>query len=261
MSFRMYVDEVGNDDITHTDDDNHRFLSLTGVAMKISHARDYLEPQFNSIKTDIFDHDPDTPVIFHRTDIVQKKKHFYVLGDLEKRNAFDARVIGVMNECEYAVITAFIDKRAMLRQQNWSNKHPYNYLMEILVEKYTQFLERKNDVGDIMPEARQGKKDRQLQEAFCNVRNHGTYYVPSARINKRLPAHNLKFRQKKDNIAGLQLCDLVAHPSHMHIRKIQGHDGITPGTFCKKVLAILNAAKYDRSHLGKIVGYGIKWLP
>jgi hypothetical protein len=29
--YRIYIDEVGNHDLTHADDPNQRFLSLTGV--------------------------------------------------------------------------------------------------------------------------------------------------------------------------------------------------------------------------------------
>ena len=34
---RLYVDEVGNPDLGHSDDPNHRFLSLTGVALDLRH--------------------------------------------------------------------------------------------------------------------------------------------------------------------------------------------------------------------------------
>lgn len=48
--YRLYVDEVGTDDLTHLDDDNNRYLSLTGVAMKITVARDDLGPRLDAIK-------------------------------------------------------------------------------------------------------------------------------------------------------------------------------------------------------------------
>jgi hypothetical protein len=42
--YRLYVDEVGTDAITHLDKDKHRYLSLTGVAMDLEHAARKLEP-------------------------------------------------------------------------------------------------------------------------------------------------------------------------------------------------------------------------
>lgn len=32
--YRIYIDEVGNHDLTHADDPNQRFLSLTGVILE-----------------------------------------------------------------------------------------------------------------------------------------------------------------------------------------------------------------------------------
>ncbi len=32
--YRIYVDEVGTHDLTHVDDPNQRFLSLTGVVLE-----------------------------------------------------------------------------------------------------------------------------------------------------------------------------------------------------------------------------------
>jgi hypothetical protein len=68
--FRLYVDEVGTASLTHLDQDKHRYLSLTGVAIDIRHAADALEPNMNWIKASVLNHDPDSPIIFHRTDIM-----------------------------------------------------------------------------------------------------------------------------------------------------------------------------------------------
>jgi hypothetical protein len=161
---------------------------------------------------------------------------------------------------EFTVITAVIDKLEMMRQPHWENKHPYHYLMEIMVEKYTQWLERKLSFGDIMPEKRRGPADPALQTAFEEVRANGTRFVTAQRIQAKLQRPDLLLRGKRDNIAGLQLCDLLAHPSQCHVRVEQGHQ-VTPGTFAKSMIEILTANKYDRSFRGAIPGYGTKYLP
>lgn len=258
--YRLYIDEHGTDDVTSVDGDNERYLSLTGVAMKISTARDVLVPSLASLKADIFDHDPDDPIILHRKKIVKGNGPFGVLNkDPELRQAFDARIKKIKSDTEYTVITALIDKRAMLRNLKWVNKQPYHYLMEIMVEKYTQFLARKDDIGDIMPEARLGKSDERLQAAYLRVRGAGTYYVPAAQMRERIPSSNLKFRVKSANVAGLQLADLLAHPSHMIVRQHMGHV-VDLGAYCNEMKTLLVCQKYDRSQWGKVVGYGMKWL-
>lgn len=259
--YRLYVDEVGTDDMANLDEENHRYLSLTGVAIDISHARDHLLPACDWIKAKILDQDPDEPIIFHRADIVKRKKAFGVLRDADKARLFDKAIMRLLSSTEYTVISALVDKKALASKEEWRKNHPYHFLMEILIEKYVQLLERRKSRGDIMPEGRKGKKDSALQNAFLGVCSEGTYYVGKSRISERLTTtNNLKFRYKKDNIAGQQLCDLIAHPSHIYIRQRQGHD-VNPGAFCQQVIKLLTSSKYDRSGTGKISGYGIKYFP
>ena len=63
--FRLYVDEVGNDDLSHANLDEHRYLSLTGVAINHDHVRVQATRDLDRLKRQIFSHDPDEPVILH----------------------------------------------------------------------------------------------------------------------------------------------------------------------------------------------------
>ncbi len=258
--YRLYVDEVGNDDVSSLDNENERFLSLTGVIMTVRDARDFLGVRMDSLKIDLFNHDPDDPVVLHRKKILKASGPFATLQEPARRAIFDSRIMTIKQETPYRVITALLDKRAMLRKHHWRSRHPYHFLMEVLVEKFVQFLERHQAIGDIMPESRMGKKDENLQKAFIDARDRGTYYVSQDRIRRRLPSCHLKFRRKQDNIAGLQLADLLAHPSHMVIREMMGHD-VALGPYCQRVKNLLLHEKYDRSEKGRILGYGVKWLP
>jgi hypothetical protein len=260
MPFRLYIDEVGNDDLGHVNNDLHRYLSLSGVAMDQDYARDQATPVLNALKARIFQHDPDTPVIFHRKDIMNRRGVFHCLKDETVCADFDESLVQYFTDVNFTVITVVIDKLEMMNQDHWQEKHPYHYLMMILVEKYVQWLERQNGTGDIMPEMRRGIKDRKLQLAYDSVRIWGSDYVDAKRIKKRIPSSKLKFRCKDDNITGLQICDLIAHPSHMHVRSLQGH-AIALGPFANRVLPVMRKFKYDRSWWGKINGYGIKYLP
>lgn len=257
--YRLYVDEVGTDGLTHLDKDKHRYLSLTGIAMRVNHARDVLEVDLNRIKADIFDHDPDSPLVFHRKEILGYKGVYQCLRNKDIQDKFNNAILQLFNTVDYTIITALIDKKWMLNQYFYPN-NPYHYLMEILVEKYAQFLKRQNDIGDIMPEGRSGK-DKFLQSVFKKIICEGTDFLTADQISSFIRTKNLKFRKKKDNIAGLQLCDLLAHPSHIYTRSLMKHD-VNLGPFAIKIVRILKQSKYDRSTwAGKIIGYGIKHLP
>lgn len=171
--YRMYLDEVGVEAMKRLDEDNFRYLSLTGVVMKLDHARDYLVPAFDRIKADVLQQDPDTPICFHRVDIRNCRGPFQPLSNADTREEFDRRLLQVMSDAEYRVITAIIDKQWMAGQNHWKQKHPYHFLMEVIVEKYAQFLRRMNSVGDIMPEARGNNQDKALQIEFIGYRTNG----------------------------------------------------------------------------------------
>lgn len=168
--YRLYLDEVGTDTINRVNEDNFRFLSLTGVAIERRNARDFLEPEFHRIKAEIFDYDHDQPICFHRTDIRSSKGPFEILNDANIRAEFDNRILSLMTELDYTVITVLIDKQWMISQEHWEQTHPYHYLMEIMIEKYVHFLSRMNTTGDIFPEARGKKQDRALQSEFERCR-------------------------------------------------------------------------------------------
>lgn len=258
--YRLYVDETGHDQVKTMRKDAQIYLSLTGVAMKVNHARDTLIPNMNWIKANVFDHDPDAPMIFHRKDIRGFKGLYQKLRDEKTKALYDRAMLRLLSGTEYVVITALIDKQWMLRQEGWENHHPYHYLMEVLVEKYALLLKRKKDIGDIHVEARGSKQNKALCDEYQKFRINGTYYVNATDMQSRLRAKSLKFRSKGDNCAGLQLCDLIAHPSHIYIRSLMKHD-VSLGPYAKQIVDILVREKYDRSGTGKIEGYGIKHFP
>jgi hypothetical protein len=260
MPYRLYLDEVGNDDLAHVHDDGYRYLSLSGVIMDQDYVRDAATPTLNAFKSDIFQHDPEEKVILHRREILQKKGPFGALRDPDRLARFDERLLSYLTDTEYSLITAVIDKYEMMQQAHWQQRHPYHYLMEIMVEKYTRWLIRHDSIGDIMPEERKGKKDKDLQRAFARVRIWGTNFIGPGLINERIPAKNLKFRNKLHDVTGLQICDLIAYPSHAYIRRSRGHN-VVAGPFSEKVIPILTTRKYDRSKNGYIPGYGTKYLP
>jgi len=227
----------------------------------VSHARDHLVPAVHKLKADLFNDDPDSPVILHRKDIMGGKGPFQrIRQDADFRAAFDDRICQIFEGTEYQVITALIDKQWMVNQTHWERKHPYHYLLEILVEKFVQYLEnRAGEIGEIMPESRQDK-DKMLQAQYDRIRKDRTDYVSANRIASALLGPKLELTRKPDNAAGLQLCDLLAHPSHVYVRQQMGHD-VNLGPFASKVCEHLVACKHDRSGWGTIRGYGYKHLP
>ena len=101
---RMYLDEHGTEKMTRLDLEKNRYLSLTGVVMSVSHARDYLVPALNRIKAKVLHEDPDAPIIFHRSDIRQNKGPFENLKDSDVRKNSDEEILKVDTSKNLAIL-------------------------------------------------------------------------------------------------------------------------------------------------------------
>lgn len=256
--FRMYVDEVGNPDLGNTDNPNHRFLSLTGVIISLEAVRNVLHPEFENIKKKYFNHHPDEPVIFHRKELMNKKHPFENLRDDAICEQFNNDILRLLDSLEFRVITVVIDKLEHNRRYTTWKYEPYHYLMKILIERYVLYLERERLIGDVMAESRGGKEDMRLKKSFRRVIDEGTEYITHDRIMDALTSSELKVKLKLNNISGLQLADLIAHPSRREILIANNKiDDARANVFGNRVIDIIQR-KYDNEG-GRV--YGKKMLP
>jgi len=108
----------------------------------------------------------------------------------------------------------------------------------ILLERYTLFLQGKGACGDCMAESRQGKEDRRLKESFCRLWKTGSDFVGSQEFQQVLTSRELKVKPKSRNISGLQLSDLLAHPSRSEILSEERLLGRPVAPFARKVVSI-----------------------
>lgn len=127
------IDEVGNHDLIHADDPNHRFLSLTGVILESDYTIHVLQPEMDQIKREFFQHDPDEPVIFHRKELVNKRPPFHPLRDLETEQRFNMALLTALARWDYRVVTVVIDKKAHRDQYQVWRYHPYHYCLAVLL--------------------------------------------------------------------------------------------------------------------------------
>jgi len=246
MKYRIYIDEVGNPDLESSDDPNHRFLSLTGVIVGLDYVRDVLHPQMEALKAQYFGHHPDDPVILHRKDMLNARRAFRCLRDPGVRRRFDAQLLHLLASWQYAVITVCLDKKNHRETYRTWRYAPYHYCLCILLERYTLFLQGKGACGDCMAESRQGKEDRRLKESFRRLWENGSEYIEAEDFQQVLTSRELKVKPKSRNISGLQLSDLLAHPSRSEILSEERLLGRPVAPFARKVVSILQSKYYQQ---------------
>lgn len=258
--YRMYCDEVGNSDLGASEDPNHRYLSLTGVIVELDHVGDVLFPRIEELKKQFFRSHPDEPIILHRKELLNARHPFQVLHEPSVRAQFDVALLSLLRAADYRVITVAIDKLELRERYRVWRYDPYHYCLAVLVERFVMYLQERDAHGDVLAESRGGRDDLRLKGSFERLLCEGTNFIDSERLSGRLTSKQLKVKPKSNNIAGLQVADLVANPSFkgMLERRLKT---VLLKPFGRKIFQVLELEKYHRKPSGEVDGVGCKRLP
>lgn len=102
---------------------------------------------------------------------------------------------------------------------------------------------------------------KSLKSSFRSLWERGTSQMSAQVIQMRLNSREIGLFRKHTNVAGLQLCDLIAHPSAREVRRLRD-DAPAFADFGGKIAEILTRKKYARHPQSRrIDGWGTKWLP
>ena len=261
MKYRLYIDEVGHSDIGKSVKPENKYLSLTSVALELDCVDKVLFPQVEGLKRRYFSYYVDDPIVLHRKEIVNKKPPFDVLRDRKTEIKFNDELLTLLEDWDYTVFSVLIDKKEHQEKYKVWQFEPYHYCLQVLLERYILWLEENEGVGDVLAESRGGKQDMRLKKSFNNLFNTGTDYISSMRFKFKLTSCQLKIKPKSNNISGLQLADILAHPSYKYILAFKARRAMEDN-FGKKIVDILTKNKYyRRKSNNQIQGYGIKHLP
>jgi hypothetical protein len=100
------------------------------------------------------------------------------------------------------------------------------------------WLRAKNAMGDVMAESRGKKEDMRLKDSFERIYTRGTDYMKPEQFTACLTSKKLKVKTKSNNIAGLQIADLIAHPS-FRATLARRHEESLPENFGGNIARIL----------------------
>lgn len=258
--YRLYVDESGSHTYKELEDPRKRYLGLTGCAMQTGYCTETFVPAFEGFKKrhfpEYYAHEPDEPLIFHRTDIMQRRGAFWRLKDENRKDEFNAGFLELLLNHHFGVFTVVVDKHEHQKKGGATAKHPYHVCLTALLELYCGYLNTYNGEGDVMAESRGGAEDTQLKVAYRNVYDSGTWYQRESFFQAALTSQELKLKPKTSNIAGLQLADLLAHPSKVDVLIDGGISGCTDGPYGAQIRAAIGG-KYNRCPTkGIVAGFG-----
>lgn len=244
MRARLYVDESGDHTYKNLEDASRRYLSLTGIAIEADYYRSEFQPQLEALKQTHFPHSPDEPLILHREDILNRRGAFGRLADPEQNAKWERDFVDFVAKAKFSLFTVVLDKKNHKERYGDSAMHPYHLCLTFLLERYRGYLKYVRGKGDVLAEARGGNEDLALKEVYQEIWDRGTYYISAQEFQKVLTTRELKVKRKEHNIAGLQLADLIAHPSKVGILVADRRMPKPVSSFSTKLVETLGE-KYD----------------
>jgi hypothetical protein len=240
----LFLDESGDHNLSAIDPQYPMFV-LGGVIMDKDYADDVLTAELNAFKQALFGR---SDIVLHSADITRNRNGFESLKSADFRARFYEALNLLMRRLKYSVVACAIRKDKHLSRYGVAALDPYLLSLNVLVERFCFDIGKVSGGGVIVAEKRDPTLDRQLDLAWLNLKIQGTQYLRANDIEDRILGLNL--RVKGDNIAGLQLADLVVSPIGRYmLGKPEKEDW--------RVVA----EKFRRSPSGRVDGYGLVVLP
>lgn len=210
--FIAFIDECGDHSLTKIDRDFPLFLLAT-VVVERQHYAQRVIPEIGKLKLQHWNHEG---VNLHSRDIRKASGPFSFLQNAPRREAFLSSLSQLMVELPYTLFVSAVRKDQLSERYGPRAKNPYDLALVFTMERLIHFLEAQGETElPVVAEARGKNEDSDLERVFYQVMASGTFYIPAERF-KALESP-LVFRNKRDNVAGIQLADLCAHPCARHI--------------------------------------------
>ncbi len=211
MKYYLFVDESGDHGLKSVDKDFPVFV-LCGIMLSEEQHSIFRERMIQ-LKTELWG---SKEVVFHSRDIRRCEKEFQILLNLDLKKRFYDKLNAIVSESDYTIISAVIKKDDYIKKYGRLG-NVYAVCLSFLIERAIFFLDSKTRPIEleIIVEKRGKLEDNELLRHYNEVYSVGTGFVTPERIR----AYNarLRFKAKKENINGLQLSDLVAHPIARHV--------------------------------------------
>lgn len=200
----MFLDESGDHSLTKIDTSYPMFV-LAGCIFDLDYIEE-LEAKVDELK---IRHFGDTGVILRSYDIRKQKKGFACLVDRKKRNAFYNDLNELIKELKFTVIAAAINKNQLL-DQYFDPSNPYDLCLQFILERAIMYLGRSGNKMMFRIESRESHNDQKLAHEYEKFRSVDSGYFKKE--EKKTKLVDLSFSQKSQNVAGMQIADLVAYP-------------------------------------------------
>ena len=240
----LFLDESGDHNLSVIDS-HYPIFVLGGVIVDEEYAIGPLNEALDKFKLELFGR---SDIVLHTADITRNRNGFEAMKETAFRDLFYSRLNQLMRTLSYSVVACVIRKDDYLSRFGLAALDPYLISLDVLVEIFCFDVGDVSGGGSIVAERRDPLLDRTLELAWSNLKVQGTRRIQGRVVRERLST--LKLLDKKDNVAGLQLADLVVSPIGRYVL----------GKPTKEDWEVVSR-KLRRSPSGHVENYGLVVLP
>lgn len=211
--YYLFIDESGDHGLVNLDPDFPVFL-LCGLLTSEENYEN-TRNNINNLKKTFWGN---KEVILHSRDIRKCEKEFQILFDIEIKRQFYLQLNAIIKNSAYRILASAIDKAKYIKTYGKLSNDVYELALSFIIERAIFSLDEVVHTEkqlEIVIEKRGKKEDKKLEEHFQRLLARGTGFVDAERL--KAVRTKIIFRDKKENINGLQLADLVAYPIARHV--------------------------------------------
>lgn len=210
--FIAFFDECGDHSMDEIDRDFPLFVLSTIIVERTDYVQKIV-PALTSLKLAFWPHEG---VNLHSRDIRKAHGDFAFMQVPAARQAFLAAMSTMIDALPFTLFITAIQKQSHKDRYGDHATNPYDLALTYTFERILHFMKAHGVTQlPVTAETRGKNEDNELAASFLRIMTSGTRFIPAERF--RSLSCPLYFRRKADNIAGMQLADLCAHPAARHI--------------------------------------------
>ena len=241
-NFIVFADESGDHGLAKINPDYPVFVLSCCIFRKdeyISRAC----PALQQFKMRWWPHDA---VVLHSANIKRQTPPFTFLQEWDKRKRFMKDLTDTLEEMPFVLVAGAIHKER-LKQRYETPDNPYALALKFCIERvYSHVRDREESETRLhfLVEKRGKVEDADLESVFRRICDGDNRWGP-------LPGFAIKLFDKKANLPGLQVADLVGTPIGRHVHRPEQSN---------RALEMIRG-KFRRSSAGVYQGWGFKIFP
>jgi len=219
---------------------------LSGCIFDFDYYFNHAEKEIDKLKQKFFGK---RGVILRSYDIRKQKGDFSCLVDKAKREKFYSGLDDLIKKLDFQIITAAIRKDKFKTRYPLPN-NPYFLCFQFILERSIMYLGKTKEKMMFKIESRETHNDQKLSKVYENFRSVKSKFITPEEIQEKLI--DLSFNQKIQNIAGMQIADLVAYPIGRWV---------LDKTKENKAFTIIEAKLHRKPGTTTYLNYGLKIFP